>query len=84
VYHQPGIDLLVKLVSADNILFASEMLGAVRGDDPTTGKPYDDTKRYVDATSLSAADKQKIFESNARKVYPRLGPKLERIAAARK
>ena len=84
VYHQPGIDLLVKLIPAGNILFASEMLGAVKGDDPTTGKPYDDTKRYIDATSLSAADKQKIFEGNARKVYPRLGPKLDRIASARK
>src|SRR6266566_1166828 len=84
VYHQPGIDLLAKLISVDNILFASEMLGAVKGDDPTTGKPYDDTRRYVDALPLSGADKQKIFEGNARKVYPRLGPKLDRIAAARK
>ncbi len=84
VYHQPGIDLLTKLVSPDNILFASEMLGAVKGDDPTTGNPYDDTKRYVDATALSAADKQKIFEGNARKVYPRVGAKLDKIAAAKK
>ena len=84
VYHQPGIDLLTKLVAADNILFASEMLGAVKGDDPTTGKPYDDTKRYIDATALSAADKKKIFEGNARKVYPRLGAKLDKIAAAKK
>src|SRR6266850_3676521 len=37
VYHQPGIDLLTKLIPADNILFASEMLGAVKGIDPTTG-----------------------------------------------
>jgi 4-oxalmesaconate hydratase len=83
VYHQPGIDLLTKLIPADNILFASEMLGAVKGNDPTTGQPYDDTKRYVDALSLSAADKQKIFETNARKVYPRLGPKLDKIAKTR-
>ena len=80
VYHQPGIDLLVKLIPADNILFASEMLGAVKGDDPTTGKPYDDTRRYIDAASLPAADKQKIFEGNARKVFPRLAPKLDKIA----
>ena len=73
VYHQPGIDLLTKVVPVDNILFASEMLGAVRGDDPQTGKPFDDTKRYVDnAPGLSAADKQKIFEANALRAYPRL------------
>jgi len=72
VYHQPGIDLLTKVVPTDNILFASEMVGAVRGADPKTGFDFDDTKRYVDGTSLNDADKQKIFEGNALKVYPRL------------
>src|SRR6266566_2518118 len=73
VYHQPGIDLLTKVVPVENILFASEMLGAVRGDDPQTGKPFDDTKRYVDnSPALSAADKAKIFEGNAYRAYPRL------------
>jgi 4-oxalmesaconate hydratase len=78
VYHQPGIDLLVKLIAPDNILFASEMLGAVKGDDPATGHGYDDTKRYVDAAALSAADKQKIFHDNALKVYPRLKQRLKK------
>jgi 4-oxalmesaconate hydratase len=72
VYHQPGIDLLTKVIPVDNILFASEMVGAVRGVDPETGHYYDDTKRYVDALSLGAADKQKIFEGNARRVFSRL------------
>ena len=51
VYHQPGIDLLTKVVPVDNILFASEMVGAVKGIDPQTGHYFDDTKRYVDGTS---------------------------------
>jgi 4-oxalmesaconate hydratase len=72
VYHQAGIDLLLKVIPADNILFASEMVGAVRGIDPTTGHYYDDTKRYVDAATLSEADKRKIFEGNARRVYRRM------------
>jgi 4-oxalmesaconate hydratase len=71
VYHQPGIDLLLGVIPLDNILFASEMVGAVRGIDPETGRYFDDTKRYIDASGLSAADKQKIFEGNARKVYSR-------------
>ena len=29
VYHQPGIDLLLEVIPADNILFASEMVGAM-------------------------------------------------------
>jgi len=57
----------------DNILFASEMIGAVRGIDPESGHYYDDTKRYIDNnTRLSTEDRQKIFEGNARKVFSRL------------
>ncbi len=72
VYHQPGIDLLVKVIDVDNILFGSEMVGAVRGIDPQTGKYFDDTKRYVDALQVSADVKRRIFELNARRVFPRL------------
>ncbi|HEX4831526.1 MAG TPA: amidohydrolase family protein [Trebonia sp.] len=72
VYHQPGIDLLTSVVPAGNILFASEMLGAVRGDNPRTGAPWDDTKRYIDAARISDEDRAKIYEGNARRVYPRL------------
>lgn len=73
VYHQRGIDLLLDIIPADNILFASEMIGAVRGIDPESGHYYDDTKRYIDANDkISATDKQKIFEGNARKVFSRL------------
>jgi 4-oxalmesaconate hydratase len=77
VYHQPGIDLLTKVIPIDNILFASEMVGAIRSIDPETGHYFDDTKRYIDAVpTLSPADRQKLFEGNARKVYPRLAQRL--------
>jgi 4-oxalmesaconate hydratase len=73
VYHQPGIDLLTAVVPIDNILFASEMVGAVKGADPRSGHDFDDTKRYIDGVvGLTAADKQKIFEGNARRVFSRL------------
>jgi 4-oxalmesaconate hydratase len=76
VYHQPGIDLLFKVIPVENILFASEMVGAVKGIDPETGFAYDDTKRYVDKLGLSAEDKQKVFDGNARRVYSRLSARL--------
>ncbi|SFO33659.1 amidohydrolase family protein [Sphingomonas sp. OK281] len=72
VYHLPGVELLTKVIPADNVLFGSEMIGAVRGRDPNTGEYFDDTKKYVDALPLSETDKAKIFEGNARRVYPRL------------
>lgn len=86
VYHLPGIELLAKVIPVDNILFASEMLGAVKGIDPETGHHYDDTKRYVDGLKhLSDADRHKIFEGNARRVYPLLDARLKgRPRAGRK
>ncbi len=80
VYHYPGIELMAKVIPIDNILFASEMLGAVKGVDPETGHHYDDTKRYIDQVKpLSEADRYKVFEGNARHVYPR----LDRLLAKR-
>ena len=73
VYHQEGIDLLLDVIPTKNVLFASEMIGAVRGIDPRTGHYFDDTKRYIDGnTKLNAAEKKMVFEDNARAVFPRL------------
>ena len=78
VYHYPGIELLTKVIPIDNVLFASEMVGAVKGIDPETGHHFDDTKRYVDQLKgLSDADRKKLFEGNARRVYPRLDALLK-------
>jgi 4-oxalmesaconate hydratase len=78
VYHQPGIDLLTDVIPVDNILFASEMIGAVRGIDPQTGHYFDDTKRYIEATlNLSDEARYKVYEGNARRVYPRLDAALK-------
>jgi 4-oxalmesaconate hydratase len=81
VYHQPGIDLLHRVIDVDNILFASEMLGAVRGVDPETGFPWDDTLRYIDGLDMTEEDRRKVLELNARRVYPRLDAQL--VAAGR-
>jgi 4-oxalmesaconate hydratase len=77
VYHRPGIELLTKVIPLENILFASEMIGAVRGIDPETGHHYDDTKRYIEALELSPGQKSQIYEKNARRVYPRLARVLD-------
>ena len=77
VYHQPGIDRLFRVINIENILFASEMFGAVKGVDPETGHYFDDTKRYIDALGLSDEDRHRVFEGNARRVYPRLDAALK-------
>jgi 4-oxalmesaconate hydratase len=55
------------------------MVGAVRGIDSETGHYFDDTKRYIDRLEIPASDKRKVFELNARRVYPR----LDKILTAR-
>ncbi|MEH6660152.1 MAG: amidohydrolase family protein [Parasphingorhabdus sp.] len=77
VYHQPGVTLLADVIDNKNILFGSEMVGAVRGIDPQTGQYFDDTKRYVDALDISDTERHAIFEGNARRVYPRLDAQLK-------
>ncbi|MFI5585997.1 amidohydrolase family protein [Amycolatopsis sp. NPDC051758] len=77
VYHQPGSDLLFDVIPARNILFASEMVGAVRSIDPRTGHHFDDTRRYAEAANLSEEDWAAIREHNARAVYPRLDALLK-------
>jgi 4-oxalmesaconate hydratase len=77
VYHQPGVNLLADVIDNKNILFGSEMVGAVRGIDPQTGHYFDDTKRYVDALDISPQEKHMIFEGNARTVFPLLDAQLK-------
>lgn len=77
VYHQPGIDLLLDVVGADNVLFGSELLGAVKAKDPDTGQPFDDTKRYIDAADLTVDERSRVFERNARAIFPLLDQHLK-------
>jgi 4-oxalmesaconate hydratase len=54
------------------------MLGGVTVVDPRTGRFFDDNRPYLDRIDwLTVEDRKKIFEDNARLVYPRLGPILE-------
>jgi 4-oxalmesaconate hydratase len=81
VYHKPGIELLLDVVPTDNVLFASEIIGAVKGINPRTGYHYDDTKRYIDAVDwLSEEQREKLFCGNALRVYSRLSGHIAKYA----
>jgi 4-oxalmesaconate hydratase len=82
VYHQPGIDLLLDVIDTGNILFGSEMVGAVRGVDPTTGQFFDDTRRYIDAAAIDDDQRKAVYEGNVRRVYPRLDARIRQRADA--
>ena len=72
VYDPKGMSFLIDVMPTENLLSASEMIGAVRGADPETGYDFDDTKRHIDQLDLSESVRKQIFETNARSVYPRL------------
>jgi 4-oxalmesaconate hydratase len=38
---------------------------------PETNDHADNTRRYVDGSSLSDADKARVFRDNAKRVYPK-------------
>src|SRR6476661_4717240 len=84
VYNQDAMQLLLKIVGPDNVMFASEMLGGVTTIDPQTGRFFDDNKPCLDAVPwLTEADRAKLFEHNVVKAYPRLAPILARRALTR-
>jgi 4-oxalmesaconate hydratase len=77
VYWQPGLELLLKTVPASNILYASEMIGAVQGVDALSGHRFDDTKFLLDSiTTPSDADRRLVMGENALRVYGRLASVL--------
>ena len=82
LYNVTGMELLIRTIGADNVLFASEMIGAVRGIDPESGHYFDDTRRYFDAIGwLNDEERRTILEGNALKIYPRLAKKLSARSA---
>jgi predicted TIM-barrel fold metal-dependent hydrolase len=55
------------------VLFGTENPGSGSAANPETGKSFDDIKPLLDSIDfLSEADRAKIFEENARRVFPRL------------
>lgn len=78
VYWRKGLELLVETVPTSNILYASEMVGAVRGIDPETGHHYDDTRYLLDSLQgLDEAAQRAIYGENALRVFGRLERALE-------
>ena len=73
IYSKDAVELLIRAVGVDNVLFASELIGAANAIDPETGISFDHTRRYVDGIEwLTDQDRHKLFEGNARRVYSRL------------
>ena len=59
------------------------MIGGVQAVDPDSGREYDDTKPYIDGIDwLTDEDRQKLFQDNVLRAYPRMKPYIDRIEKA--
>ncbi|HKR89902.1 MAG TPA: amidohydrolase family protein [Phenylobacterium sp.] len=66
----PSLELLVKVAGPDAVCFGTERIGSGTQINPDTGRSYDDLKPEIEAmTFLSDADRYKIFEGNARRLF---------------
>jgi 4-oxalmesaconate hydratase len=73
IYDKESMELLIKRVGADNVLFATEMFGAVNAIDPKTGRTFEDLVPIFKSIDwLSDEERYKITEGNARKVFSRM------------
>jgi predicted TIM-barrel fold metal-dependent hydrolase len=74
VLHNPdSLELLIKTVGAGRCVFGTEKPGSGSVPDPATGRDLDDLKPVIDGFGfLTDADRQLIFEQNARGLFPLL------------
>ncbi|HEX4534876.1 MAG TPA: amidohydrolase family protein [Rhizomicrobium sp.] len=74
-YSKESLELLFRTVGVDNCLFGTESPGTGSVHNPETGKDFDDLKPVIESIEwLSAEDRKKIFEGNARRIYSRAFP----------
>jgi 4-oxalmesaconate hydratase len=72
IYDRDSMEMLIRKMGADNVLFATETFGTAKDVDPQIGKLFDDTVDFVKEVDwLSDDDRHKIFEGNARKLFTR-------------
>ena len=81
VLHNPAsLELLLKTVGPERVLFGTERPGSGSAMNPETGHHFDDIKPVIDKIGfLSDADRRAIYEDNARSFFPRLVSRLSQF-----
>jgi 4-oxalmesaconate hydratase len=69
-YSKESLELLIRVVGADRVLFGTERPGTGSVQDPATGRWYDDLKPVIESIEwLGEKERHAIFEGNARRLY---------------
>jgi 4-oxalmesaconate hydratase len=72
VYDKEAMEMVIRKIGPDRVLYASEMFGTAQAVDPTTGRGFDDTVPMLRSVEwLSATDRDMIFSGNARRLFSR-------------
>lgn len=70
LYTEDALRLLIRTMGADRCLFGAECPGVGSTIDPATGRTRDDVRPMIENIEwLTAADRQAIFEGNARRLF---------------
>lgn len=73
VYDTDAMEMLIRKVGPDNVIYASEPFGTAKSTDPETGRPFDETISFVEEISwLGDEDRGRIFADNVLRLYNRI------------
>ena len=73
LYDGEAMELLIKVVGSDRVLFGTDKPANGSVKDPVTNRVLNDVKPLINQIEwLNDEDKSAIFEGNARKLYSRL------------
>lgn len=81
VYDADSLEMLVRKIGIDHLLFGSEMFGTAKTRDASTGRFFDDILGDIDSLGLSAEDRTKLLSGNAIEVFPRAAKHLSLVGA---
>jgi len=70
LYSKEALELLIKVVGVDRVLYGSECPGVGSSINAETGECYDKTVPLIESIEwLTDADREMIFSGNAKKVF---------------
>jgi 4-oxalmesaconate hydratase len=73
LHHPPSLELLLKTVGTDRVMFGTEKPGSGSAINPDTGRSFDDLKPVIESFDfLTEEGRRQVFEENARQVFGRL------------
>lgn len=72
VYDQDSLEMLIRKVGIDNVMFGSEMFGTANVRDPLRDTLFDDIVDMIRAIGLSDGELEQVMFGNALKVFPRI------------